>query len=112
MKSKLTLENKRLWITGLVIFILGNGLEIFFLLNNISTTVSGFGFNVPGFFGLGLFGLLMFIAPFVSIAYNKYKEDPAPLDPAPDTTPIWPIPRIPKKKKSQKRNKRGKRNEY
>ncbi|TGK53235.1 hypothetical protein [Leptospira bouyouniensis] len=110
MKSKLTLENKRLWITGLVIFILGNGLEIFFLLNNISTTVSGLGFNFPGFFGLGLFGLLMFIAPFVSIAYNKYKEVPVPLDPAPDTTD--PSPCIPKKKKSQKRNKRGKRNEY
>lgn len=110
MKSKLTLENKRLWITGLVIFILGNSLEVFFLLNKIPTTVSGFGFNFPGFFGLGLFGLLMFIAPFVSIAYNKYKEVPAPLESAPDTTD--PIPCIPRKKKSQKRKKRGKRNEY
>ncbi|XDD46383.1 hypothetical protein AB3N60_17020 [Leptospira sp. WS39.C2] len=112
MKSKLTLDNKRLWITGLVIFILGNGLEVFFLLNNISTTVSGFGFNFPGFFGLGLFGLLMFIAPFVSIAYNKYKEVPTPPEFVPDLPePIACIPRK-KKKSHKKRNKRGKRNEY
>ncbi|TGN09759.1 hypothetical protein [Leptospira ilyithenensis] len=72
---KQTLNDKRLWISGIIIFALGILLESFFLYNEISTTVSGFGFSFPGFLGMAFVGLVMFVAPFLAIAYDKFKPE-------------------------------------